>query len=201
MDALLNISAPFILASQSPRRRALLEQMGISFSVEVSPADEDVDDPLGPEEMARTLADRKARPVAEAHPSALILAADTIVAHEGDVHEKPNTPHEARTMLHRLSDSTHVVYTGLALHHRETERTSVTGQATRVTFGALDDDEIRAYVDTKSPMDKAGGYGIQDHTGPLFVEHLDGDFYNVVGLPLRRLYLTLRDDFSDLLTP
>jgi septum formation protein len=199
MNALLTVTAPFILASQSPRRRALLEQLGLSFRVEKSPASEHVDEAMPPAETARSLADRKARPVATAHPSALVLAADTIVAHDGAILEKPETPEHAHNMLRRLSGGTHTVYTGLALHHAETDRAVVTGQATEVTLSALDDADIEAYVATGSPMDKAGGYGIQDHTAPLFIDHLDGDYYNVVGLPLRRLYLTLRADFSGLL--
>lgn len=198
MNALLNVTVPFILASQSPRRRALLEQIGASFRVQVSPADEQIEESLSPEETARRLANRKAQPVSRDHPSALVLAADTIVAHRGDLLEKPDTPQHARDMLRRLSNSTHTVYTGLALHHADTDRAVVTGQATDVTFGALDEAEIEAYVATKSPMDKAGGYGIQDHTAPLFIDHLEGDYYNVVGLPLRRLYLTVRKEFSDL---
>jgi septum formation protein len=87
----------------------------------------------------------------------------------------------------------------MALHHTASDRRVATGQATTVTFGVLTDAEIRAYVATKSPMDKAGGYGIQDHTGPLFVDHLEGDYYNVVGLPLRHLYQTLQEHFSDVL--
>lgn len=198
MNALLNPTVPFILASQSPRRRALLDQLGLSFRVQASPADEQIDEPMTPEDTARTLANRKARPVSRAHPSALVLAADTIVAHQEAVLEKPETPENAQEMLQRLSNSTHTVYTGLALHHADTDRAVVTGQATDVTFGAVDDAEIKAYVETKSPMDKAGGYGIQDHTAPLFIDNMEGDYYNVVGLPLRRLYLTLRDEFSDL---
>jgi septum formation protein len=193
------MSVPFILASQSPRRRALLEQLGLSFRVQVSPADEQIDEPLSPPETARRLAARKATPVATSTPSSLVLAADTIVAHEDRVLEKPETPSEAAEMLRRLSNSTHTVYTGLALHHVDSDRAVVTGQDTQVTFGALDDAEIQAYVKTHSPMDKAGGYGIQDHTAPLFIDHLEGDYYNVVGLPIRRLYLTLREEFSDLL--
>lgn len=198
MNALLNLTVPFILASQSPRRRTLLEQLGVSFRVQVSPADEQIEASWSPDETARKLADRKAEPVSRARPSALVLAADTIVAHRNDVLEKPDTPQHARDMLRRLSNTTHTVYTGLALHHANTDRAVVTGQATEVTFGPLDDAEIEAYVATKSPMDKAGGYGIQDHTAPLFIDHLDGDYYNVVGLPLRRLYLTVRNEFSDL---
>lgn len=199
MNALVTFSVPLILASESPRRRSLLEQIGLGFSVEVSPADETTEESLPPRRTARRLASKKARPVAAAHPSALVLAADTIVIHDDDVLEKPGSAAEARSMLRRLSDTTHTVYTGIALHHADSNRAVDTGRATEVTFGALRDEEIRAYVATESPMDKAGGYGIQDHTGPLFVDRLDGDYYNVVGLPLRHLYLTIRDQFSDLL--
>lgn len=200
MNRLVTLSVPLFLASQSPRRRALLEQIGVAFSVQASPADETTDDSLPPKEHARALATRKARPVAQAHPSALVLAADTIVIHEDDVLEKPSSRSHAHSMLRRLSDTKHTVYTGMALHHVESDRTMATGRATEVTFAALSDDEIQAYVDTKSPMDKAGAYGIQDHMGALFVENLAGDYYNVVGLPLRRLYSTLKKEFPDLLT-
>lgn len=200
MHSLLRLNVPLILASQSPRRRALLEQMGLSFRVQVSPADEQLERPRSPRDTARTLAARKAEPVAAAHPSSLVLAADTIVAHRDTILEKPSTPHEARRMLRRLSGTTHTVYTGFALQHDASDRVVMDGQSTNVTFGRLDDDEIRAYVETTSPMDKAGGYGIQDHTAPLFIDHLEGDYYNVVGLPLRRLYVVLREAFADLLT-
>jgi septum formation protein len=199
MNELLSLSAPFVLASQSPRRRALLKQIGLDFTVQVSPVEETTDEPMPPKEMARALATKKARPVAARHPSSVVLSADTVVIHEGVLLEKPSSPAHARRMLRRLSDTTHTVYTGMALHHTASDRRVATGQATTVTFGVLTDAEIRAYVATKSPMDKAGGYGIQDHTGPLFVDHLEGDYYNVVGLPLRHLYQTLQEHFSDVL--
>ncbi len=199
MNDLLSFSAPFVLASQSPRRRVLLEQIGLDFDVRVSPAEETTDEELPPKETARALARKKARPVATEHPSSLVLAADTVVIHEGDLLEKPSSPAHARRMLHRLSDTTHTVYTGMALHHADSKRAVAAGRATRVAFADLSDAEIRAYVATESPMDKAGGYGIQDHTGPLFVKHLDGDYYNVVGLPLHALYRMVCEHFSDLL--
>jgi septum formation protein len=199
MNALLSIIPPFILASQSPRRRALLERMNLSFRVEVSPADEHLEASLPPDEAAQTLAARKATPVAETHPSALVLAADTVVSHEGTLLGKPNSPQEATNMLNALSGTTHAVYTGIAIHHNSSHRAVTAAAETRVVFAALDSAEIEAYVATGSPMDKAGAYGIQDHTGPLFVERLEGDYFNVVGLPLRRLYETLRSHFDDLL--
>lgn len=199
MTAFTNLSVPFILASQSPRRRALLEQVQANARVQVSPADEQLNESYPPPETARRLADRKATPVAQEHPGALVLAADTIVIHEGNILEKPATLAEARQMLHRLSDDTHTVYTGVALQHRASNRTVRDGKETHVHFAPLSDAEIDAYVATESPMDKAGAYGIQDHSGPLFVRHLEGDYYNVVGLPLRRLYEVLRRHFSDLI--
>ncbi|PSQ76703.1 MAG: septum formation inhibitor Maf [Bacteroidetes bacterium QH_7_62_13] len=199
MSPLLSISVPFILASQSPRRRELLNQIGLDFRVHASPADETTDAPLSPPEMARTFATQKAQLVAAEHPSALVLAADTVVIHDGDLLEKPSSPAHARRMLRRLSGTTHDVYTGVALHHQTSDRAVATGRTTHVTFAPLSDEEIQAYVETKSPMDKAGGYGIQDHTGPLFVKRIEGDYYNVVGLPLRHFYDTLQDHFPDLL--
>lgn len=200
MNQLLSLNTPFILASQSPRRRALLEQIGLEFTVHPSPADEVLEDDPPPAETAWRLAERKATPVANTHPTSLVLAADTIVAHQQTILEKPSSPEHAVEMLHRLSDSTHSVYTGMALHHAETSRTVHTSVETEVSFAPLTPNEIEAYVATESPLDKAGGYGIQDHTGPLFVEHLNGDYYNVVGLPLHNFYRILLKQFGDLLT-
>lgn len=199
MNPLISLSLPLILASQSPRRQRLLERLQVPFSVEVSPADETHEPDVAPSELARRLAERKATPVAEAHPSALVMAADTIVVHEDTVLGKPDSTEAATRMLRRLSDTTHTVCTGLSLHHRATDRRVTTGRATEVTFASLSPREIEAYVATGSPLDKAGAYGIQDHTGALFVDALHGDYYNVVGLPLRTLYATLRSDFPDLL--
>jgi septum formation protein len=193
----MQLQLPFILASQSPRRRRLLERLGITFTVHVSPAEEVVPPNAVPKQIVQTLAMQKAHPVAKQHPSALVLAADTVVAFEDQILGKPDSPDDAATTLRRLSGATHTVYTGLALHHHETRQAVTAVEATAVTFGALSDDEIDAYVATGSPMDKAGSYGIQDDLGALFVERIQGDYYNVVGLPLRRLYLTIRDAFPD----
>jgi len=195
----MQISAKLILASQSPRRHALLDQLDMSYTVRVSPADERVEKGLDADEVVRRLADRKATPVAAEHPTALTLAADTVVAHEGEILNKPRDEDHAAEMLRRLSGSSHSVYTGIALVHPTSDRRAVAHEETRVHLGSLSDAEIDSYVATGSPMDKAGGYGIQDHTAPVFVERIEGDYYNVVGLPLRRLYLLLRESFDDLL--
>lgn len=201
MNPLLRLSPSLLLASQSPRRRALLDRADIPFRAQVSPVDETLSEPLSPARAVQTLARRKAQPVAADHPSALVLTADTVVAHDGEILNKPDGPDHARRMLHRLSGTTHTVYTGVALAHASTDREITTVEDTDVALGPLSDDEVEAYVASGSPMDKAGGYGIQDHTAPFFVERIEGDYYNVVGLPLRRLYKTLRQHFGDLLSP
>ena len=200
MNPLLNLSTSLILASQSPRRQALLDHTEVSYQVQVSPADEDLTDPGPPATVVQRLARRKVRPVAGEHPWALVLAADTVVAHDGEILNKPESPAHAETMLRRLSGTSHTVYTGIALAHATTDRETTAVEGTDVVLAPLTDAEILAYVDSGSPMDKAGGYGIQDHTAPFFVEGIEGDYYNVVGLPLRRLYQTLRGRFDDLMT-
>lgn len=201
MNPVLRLSSPLILASQSPRRRTLLDRLDLSFRVVVSPADEGLANPGPPPTVVQKLAARKARPVAAEHPSALVLAADTVVAQNEEILNKPETPDHARRMLRRLRETTHTVYTGIALVHRETSRETTAVEGTDVAFGKVSDPEIDAYVASGSPMDKAGAYGIQDHTGALFVERIEGDYYNVVGLPLRRLYRTVQRDYEDLLDP
>jgi septum formation protein len=199
MNPLLKLSTTFVLASQSPRRQALLDRIEVPFQVQVSPADEALHEPEPPATAVQTLARRKVRPVAAEHPSALVLAADTVVAHEDEILNKPESPAHAETMLRRLAGTTHTVHTGIALAHASTDRETTAVEGTEVVLAPLSDAEIRAYVGSGSPMDKAGGYGIQDHTAPFFVEGIDGDYYNVVGLPLRRLYRTLHREFGDLL--
>jgi septum formation protein len=190
-----------ILASQSPRRRRLLDHLRLDFDVIVSPAEEALHDDLSPEVLVQQIATEKATPVADAHPAALTLAADTIVVLDGSILVKPDDAEDARAMLRRLSDATHTVYTGIALQHPDTARRVTASEATEVTLAPLTDAEIDAYVASGAPMDKAGGYGIQDDFGALFVARIVGDYYNVVGLPLHRLYRTLRRHFTDLLAP
>ena len=135
------------------------------------------------------------------HPEALTLGADTVVLLNGEVLGKPRSEAEARSMLGRLSGATHTVCTGLALLHPSSGRSVTGNEATQVTFAELSDEEIAGYVATGSPMDKAGAYGIQDDYGALFVSSIDGDYHNVVGLPLHRLYRMLTQHFADLMSP
>lgn len=196
----MKLAVDLVLASQSPRRRRLLERLGLSFTVQVSPAEEVMPDDADPPTLVQTLAVDKVQPVAAAHPRALTLAADTLVALNGSLLGKPDSTDAARAMLHRLSGQTHTVYTGVAISHPASNRLATATVGTEVTFGVLSDAEIDAYVATGAPMDKAGSYGIQDDTGALFVERIDGDYYNVVGLPLRQTYLLLRDQFGEFVT-
>ncbi len=196
----MKLRTDLILASQSPRRKRLLEELGLTFRVEASPSEEHIPEGLPPADVVQHLALEKAEPVSRRHPAALTLAADTLVVHEGAVLGKPADEADARAMLRRLSDATHTVYTGLALLHPASGRRAAACEATRVTFAALSDDEIDAYVASGAPMDKAGAYGIQADLGAVFVAHIEGDFFNVMGLPLHRLYRLLREDFPDLLT-
>jgi septum formation protein len=198
---MLHLRVPLVLASRSPRRRHLLERLQISFSVHPSEVDEVVPPGTPPGETVRLLARQKAEAVAPGYPHALTLGADTVVVLDGDVLGKPSGDAEAAAMLARLSGRSHTVYTGIALFHAESGRLVTAHEATEVTFAPLEPEEIEAYVLTGSPLDKAGGYGIQDDAGALLVAGVRGDYYNVVGLPLHRLYRTLRDHFADLLAP
>ena len=175
-----------ILASKSPRRRALLEQMGVrNFRVITPDIDEHMDRDLPPAELVRQISEEKARAVAaQAGPDAIVIAADTVVALDGVVLGKPADEEEAFRMLSLLSGNRHQVYTGLTVL-RGAQAFSQ-WEETAVTFRPLTGEEIEAYIATGEPMDKAGAYGIQG-CGALFIEGIAGDYYNVMGLPVCRL--------------
>ncbi len=176
-----------ILASQSPRRRDLLNLVGIAH--EVRPAD--IDETPGVGEAPRDLAERLARAKARAieAPDALTIGSDTIVVVDGDILNKPENRDDAARMLRRLSGRAHVVMTGVAADWRGKMVSDVVEVG--VTFRALSDDEIAAYIDTGEPMDKAGAYGIQGY-GATIVERVDGDYFAVMGLSLVALVKLLR---------
>ena len=196
---MLTLRVPLVLASASPRRSALLRTLGLAPVVRPTHADETWPDDAAPGPGVEALALRKAA-LADADVDGepgLVLAADTVVVLDGDVLGKPDTSDAAVLTLRRLSGRTHTVYTGFALSYRD--RTRSAHRATRVTFAQLTDGEIRRYVATGSPMDKAGAYGIQDDLGAVLVQRIDGDYPNVVGLSVRAVYEMLRDPFADLL--
>jgi septum formation protein len=179
-----------ILASQSPRRRELLAQIGITH--EVRPAD--VDETVWPGEQpvphSERLARDKAHTLALLHPEAVVIGSDTIVVIDGDILGKPASRDEAIAMLERLSGREHTVYTSVAVAHEGRTLSGV--EAVQVEFRTLTRAQIEAYVDTGEPMDKAGAYGIQGY-GATLVERINGDYFAVMGLPLGRLVGLIRE--------
>ncbi len=174
-----------ILASQSPRRKELLTQMGLSFEIIPAKGEESADPTLPPAEYVKQLALQKAAEVARrCCPEDLIIGADTIVVLDGKILGKPRNAAHAFQMLSSLSTRRHTVYTGLALIRGEEQMLGA--EATQVRFCNLTEQEILDYISTGEPMDKAGAYGIQGK-GALLVDSIQGDFYNVVGLPICRL--------------
>lgn len=178
-----------ILASASPRRRELLTNMGIPFTIHPSDADETVSG--APEEMVRTLALRKAAQVAQAVGAGWIVGADTLVALDGRALGKPADADDAIHMLKALSGRAHDVFTGVCLMDAATGKRDLRVVGTKVFFRPLIEEEIRAYVATGEPMDKAGAYGAQG-LASLFVERIEGSFFNVMGLPVCRLGIMLK---------
>lgn len=183
---------PFILASGSPRRQLLLRQIGLRFKAVPSRAPERLRRNESASENAERLALTKAREVARRFRSGVIIGADTIVVVGRKILGKPKNGADARRMLGVLSGRVHSVYTGLALVDAGTGRCVSEVVRTRVKFRKLSPQEIDGYVRSGSPMDKAGAYGIQDDYGAVFVEKVDGCFYNVMGFPLSRFYEVLQ---------
>lgn len=188
-----------VLASQSPRRRELLARMGVEeFEVCPSADEETAPDGLTPDRLVEYLSADKARRAAGRFAREdIIIAADTVVAVDGRVLGKPRSRQEAVEMLTLLSGRSHTVYTGVTVCRGDVTRTE--HERTRVTFRPLTGAEIETYVDTKEPMDKAGSYGIQG-LGCLLVQGIEGDYYNVVGLPVCRLGQMLRSVGFDVLS-
>lgn len=185
------MSLKLILASASPRRRDLLNQLGFEFSVENSHCEEIPDEQLPLGRRAQSLALQKALAVAQGHDTGLVLGADTIVAIDGQILGKPKGEADARTMLVMLSGKWHSVYTGIALVNAENMLVSTDYEESSVKFKTLAFDEIDRYVKTGEPMDKAGAYGIQGK-GSIFVEGIKGCYFNIVGLPLFKLNCMLQ---------
>ncbi|MGF0015463.1 Maf family protein [Mitsuokella jalaludinii] len=171
----------FILASASPRRRELLQQIDASFEVKVSSVEEVTGGNLAPAEIVVENAVRKAKAVAEAFQGDAVLGADTIVFLDGRVYGKPKDGEEAKAMLRALAGREHEVATGIAWVHAGEVFTDV--ETTRVFFAPLTEEAIDAYVKTGEPLDKAGAYAIQGRAAQ-FIESIEGSFSNVVGLPL-----------------
>ncbi len=185
-----------ILASGSPRRSELLKQIGIQFSVKTSDADESYPNNEAPENIVAELSSRKAFAVFEEvlpYNNTAIIGADTIVVHKGDILGKPKNREDAFNMLSSLSDNVHQVYTGVTIvYYIDNIISSETFyECTNVYFNKLSDDEINRYINTWEPMDKAGAYGIQGK-GAVLIKKIEGDYYSVVGLPIARVFESLK---------
>lgn len=174
-----------ILASQSPRRKQLLEWAEIEFDVVVANTDETFPEDLSFADAAIHIALEKARAVQKLHPDRNIVAADTIVVCNNEILSKPKDAVDAKKMLWKLSGNTHEVITGVALIKDGKEE--VFADATEVSFNELTDEQIAFYVDKYKPFDKAGAYAIQEWIGVIGIRSIRGDFYNVMGLPVNRL--------------
>ena len=178
-----------VLASASPRRRELLAGLGIRFESLSLDVSEDYPKDLPVEEIPCFLAEKKATAY-DISQDCLLITADTIVCFEGRVYGKPQNRSEAERMLTELAGKTHLVITGLYIKTAQKQKTfSVT---TKVRFATLDREEINFYLDNFEPYDKAGSYGIQEWIGYIAVESIEGSYFNVMGLPLQRLYSELK---------
>ena len=201
------MSCQLILGSQSPRRRELLKQIGLEFTVRTADLDETVYETDDPVETVCATCAAKARAVAralaaeQAPAEALILTSDTIVVLDGRIMGKPHSPAQAEEMLTALSGREHSVFTAFTLLPADRPQAAETRyEETRVRFRSLSRDEILAYIATGEPMDKAGAYGIQG-MGALLVEAIHGDYYTVMGLPLCRVAQALKARGIDALAP
>lgn len=172
-----------ILASSSPRRKQLLEQLGLSFEIIPSNIEEVIEPHLNLREQAESLALQKAQAVAEKVAEGIVLGADTLVALGNEIIGKPQDEQDAKRILKKLRDRQHTVVTGFVLIDKETNRTIVKSVETKVWFRKFSSEEIDAYVARENLMDKSGAYAITG-IAAVFIEKIEGDFYNVVGLPL-----------------
>jgi septum formation protein len=179
------------LASKSPRRKKLLRQLNLKFKVIAVEINERRIGKESPVSMVKRLAILKLKSAKELVKGGIIITADTIVVLNNEVIGKPDSKAEAKKILGKLSNNTHSVFTGFAVYNSENEKTIIDYERTQVTFRALSSKEIEIYIETGSPMDKAGAYGIQDDFGAVFVKKINGDYYNVVGLPIAKLYTNL----------
>ncbi len=190
---MLNLSQyNIILASNSPRRKELLSGLNIPYEVKTLPnIDESYPDNLIGEDIAIYIAKEKANAyLDQLDDNTLLITADTIVLLEGRVYGKPSDEANAKQMLHDLSEKTHEVITGVCITTKEKQKSF--GVSSEVRFSKLDDDEIEYYVSNYKPFDKAGAYGVQEWIGYIAVEYITGSYFNIMGLPIQRLYRELK---------
>jgi septum formation protein len=180
------------LASKSPRRRRLLKQIGVKFKSFQVNLKEEIPDGEHPIKSVKRLALEKLQAAKKKVEKGIIITADTIVVLDKEIIGKPKSKKNAAEILRKLSGRTHYVYTGFAVYNSVGSKTIVKYRRSSVTFRELGEKEIKEYIQSGSPMDKAGAYGIQDDFGAVFVKNISGCYYNVVGLPISDLYETLK---------
>jgi len=172
-----------VLASKSPRRKEILERVGLRFEVKASDFNEKTILQADPVEFVETVSREKAKTVAAKYEDAVVIAADTIIVVGGEIIGKPQSPEHAKEILHKLSGRDHLVITGFTIMDSKAKVLITRSVESKVYFKELSDEEIDAYVATGEPMDKAGAYGVQEKAG-IFLEKIEDDFFNVVGLPV-----------------
>ena len=181
-----------ILASKSPRRKQLLENIGLKFKIVPSDVNENLISISFPKKYAGNLSREKAKKVAEIYKDAIIIGADSIVIFKGKIIGKPKSLKNAKEILKRLSGQKHTVITGFTILDSKTNKSLTKSVSSRVFFKELTEKEINVYVKSKEPMGKAGAYAIQEKAG-MFIEKVEGDFFNVVGLPIFALCKELQE--------
>lgn len=186
------LNRKYVLASRSERRRKLLKQIGLNFIVRDSNTDEINCNGYHPIKLVRLNSQNKARKIAGFYKDEVVIGADTIVVLDKEILGKPKNENEAIKYLNKLSNNKHTVYTGFNIIDTRNGKGIFDYEKTSVYFRKLSPDEIRYYVRNHKPFDKAGSYGIQDDFGCLFIKKIIGDYYNVVGLPLVKLFLSLQ---------
>lgn len=187
---MFQLSRPLILASNSPRRKQLLQETGFAFSVEVIPTDESFPENMPTGEVAGYISTQKAEMFRALHPDKLVLTADTVVIIDDIILNKPKDYDEAFYMLNMLSGTTHEVITAVSLLSEDSIYT--VSDTAKVTFRLLEKREIKHYIERYKPFDKAGGYGIQEWIGMVGIEQIEGSFYTIMGLPVHHVYQLLK---------
>lgn len=182
-----------LLASKSPRRQELLKGLGISFEIVVVNCDETYPNHLKNEKITDFISETKAKSYSELKKNEILITADTLVALGDQILGKPKDEAHAFEMIKSLSQNTHQVYTSVSI--KSTDQLITISDKTEVSFDFISDDEINYYIEKYKPMDKAGAYGIQEWLGFAKVSKINGCYYNVMGLPLNKLYHTLKDEF------
>lgn len=184
---------PIILASKSPRRKELMSLIPTSFIIQTKEIEEWIDIKCSPVENVKRLAYEKAKAIGEVYEDDWILGCDTIVVYEQEILGKPKDEKDARDMLSKLSGKAHLVYTGIALYNKSQQKLIQEVVCSKVYMKNLSQEELDWYLATGESLDKAGSYGIQGF-GSNFIEKIEGDYFNIVGLPVGTVYKLLKEE-------